>query len=352
MRIDKKSFGALPDGTPVSLYTLTNSKGMVVDITDFGGILVSIKVPDRNGKLDDVNLGFDTLEDYLKPGPFFGALVGRHANRIEASEFTLNGKTYKLCANDGRNHLHGGETGFDKVLWKSEIVTEGEVEALKLTYFSPDGEENYPGNLVVTVVYSLNEDNTLKLDYTAVSDKDTVVNLTNHAYFNLGGHASGNVLNHELTLKADFFTPVSPECIPTGEVLSVAGTPMDFNTPKALKDGLVDKASDPQIQNGQGYDHNWVLKAGGDFTYESARVYEPVSGRVMTMYTTKPGVQLYTGNFVDTHGKGGVKYDKWAGLCLETQYFPNAMKHTHFPSPVLKAGEFYRHTTSYRFDTL
>lgn len=349
MSIVKKLYGKTADGTEVYLFTLSNSKGMAAEITNFGGTVVSLLVPDGKGNLDDVTLGYDKLDGYLKKGPYFGAIIGRHANRIEDSKFEINGVEYHVAANDGKNHLHGGLKGFDKAVWKAEIVKQGGSECLELTYRSVDGEENYPGNLDVKVTYTLTEDNALKIDYFAVSDKDTVVNLTNHAYFNLSGHASGDILKHELMINADKFTPVNSECVPTGEIRDVKGTVMDFTGLTPVGPGL--SSDDEQIANGKGYDHNWVLKVSGKAPEKAAEVYDPASGRVMEVYTTKPGVQFYSGNFLDGSeiGKDGAVYSKRSGLCLETQYFPNALKHKHFPSPILKAGQEYKHTTIYKF---
>ena len=349
MNIAKRPFGNTPDGSVADIFTLTNSNNMTVDITNFGGIIVAIKVPDKNGKLTDVTLGYDTLDGYLKKGPYFGALIGRHANRIENSEFELNGVTYRLAQNEGKNHLHGGMKGFDKVLWQAEIIADGERQSLQLTYRSTDGEENYPGNLDVKVLYTLTQDNELFIDYHAVSDKDTVVNLTNHAYFNLKGHASGDVLGHQLYINADRFTVMNKESIPTGEIREVKNTPFDFTRLTPIAAGI--EARDEQVAFGSGYDHNWVLNVSGKKPEKAAEVYEPDSGRLMEVYTTMPGVQFYSGNFLDGNeiGKGGAIYNKRQGLCLETQYFPNAMKHKHFPSPILKAGQEYHHTTIYKF---
>lgn len=349
MGIQKRSFGKTLEGTPAELFTLTNKKGTVVDITNFGGIIVSWKVADRNGKQEDITLGFDTIEGYLEQGPYFGALIGRHGNRIEDAEFELNGVTYHLAKNDGNNHLHGGRKGFDKMLWNAEIIDRNGGQALKLTYRSVDGEENYPGNLDVTVIYSLTEENELVIDYHAVTDRDTVVNLTNHAYFNLKGHASGDVLGHELYINADKMTLIDEEGIPTGEFQNVKGTPFDFTSLTPIGRGI--NADDGQIACGKGYDHNWVLNVGGKKPEKAAEVYEPTSGRVMEVFTTKPGIQFYSANFLDGSkiGKGKTAYQKRSGLCLETQFFPNAMKHKHFPSPILKAGEEYKYTTIYKF---
>lgn len=344
--MENRLFGKTPGGEEAWLYTLKNKNGMKAEITNYGGIVVSLHVPDKNGKLDDVVLGFDNLEGYIEKNPFFGALVGRHANRIEGARFELNGKEYNLLKNDGNNHLHGGARGFDKVLW---TVIEQGPDMLKLFYRSADGEEGYPGNLDVTVTYSITDDNGLNIDYHAVSDADTVVNLTNHSYFNLSGHGNGDITNHRLKINADKFTENNEECIPTGEILSVSGTALDFTESKPVKPGLI--SDDRHIRCGHGYDHNFVLNVGGKEPEFAAEVFDPASGRTMEVYTTKPGVQLYTGNFLADGliGKGGARYGKWSGLCLETQYFPNAMKHKHFPSPILKAGSIYHHITIYKF---
>ena len=345
------SIGRLEDGREVKLYSLSNSKGVRAEISDFGGIVASILVPDRHGRQADVILGYKSLEGFLKQDSFFGALVGRHANRIEGAVFELNGISYKLAANDGKNHLHGGSRGFDKKLWDARVINDSGREGLELGYLSRDGEENYPGNLEVKVTYSLTDDNELVIDYYAETDKDTVVNLTNHSYFNLGGHFSGDILKHELMINADFFTPINNECVPTGEIRSVKGTPMDFTVLKPIGEGIA--SGDEQIRCGNGYDHNWVLKVRGEELEKAAELYEPESGRVMEVYTTKPGVQFYSGNFMsgsEKH-KDGAVYSPRSGMCLETQYFPNAMKYRHFPSPVLKAGEIYHHTTIYKFLT-
>ncbi len=349
MSIEKNHFGTLPDGTEAHIFTLKNTKGISVDITDFGGIIVSILAPDKNGKFEDVALGYRNFEKYIDNDGYIGALIGRHANRIENAQFELNGRTYELAKNDGNNHLHGGNIGFHNVIWKAEIASEAGISKLVLTHFSPDGQENYPGNLNVKVEYSLTEDNELKIDYTAVSDGDTVVNLTNHAYFNLAGHASGDILNHEIYINADKFTPINEECIPTGEIRSVKGTPMDFTRLRSFAADIT--SDDVQVVNGKGYDHNWVLNTNGNIAEAAVELYHPESGRTMQVFTTKPGVQFYSGNFLSEKlvGKENAVYRKRSGLCLETQYFPNAMKHKHFPSPILKAGEDYHHTTIYKF---
>lgn len=348
MSIEKSFFGRMQDGTEINLYTLKNKNGMTVGIINYGGIITSIKTADRNGHMDDVVLGYDNLESYLKKGQYFGAIIGRHANRIENAEFEINGKTYHLAQNDGKNHLHGGSRGFDKVVWQADIIDNDGVQALQLKHLSRDGEENYPGNLDVTVTYTLTDDNGIRIDYYAVSDKDTVVNLTNHSYFNLSGHASGDILDHQVMINADRFTAINDECIPTGEIRDVAGTPMDLRTLKTVRDGIC--TNDEQIAFGHGYDHNWILKVSGDRPEKAAEVYDPRSGRVMEVYTTKPGIQFYSGNSIERiTGKEGAIYDRRSALCLETQYYPNGTKHKHFPSPFLKAGQDYRYTTIYKF---
>lgn len=348
MGIEKSLFGKMQDGTEIYLYKLSNKNKMSVGIINYGGIIVSIEVPDRDGNIDDVNLGYDNLEQYLEIGQYFGAIIGRHGNRIENAEFDLNGITYRLAKNDGNNHLHGGKRGFDKVVWQAEPIEKDGVQALQLSYLSPDGEENYPGNLDVKVTYTLTDDNSLRIDYFVVSDKDTVVNLTNHAYFNLSGHGSGDILDHQIMINADRFTVINNECIPTGEIRDVSNTPMDLRTLKKVREGIESK--DDQIACGNGYDHNWVLNVSGDKPEKAAEVFEPVSGRLMEVFTTKPGMQFYSGNAITrVTGKGGAVYDKRGALCLETQYYPNGTRHKHFPSPFLKAGEEYRHTTIYKF---
>ncbi|HHV98372.1 MAG TPA: galactose mutarotase [Clostridiaceae bacterium] len=350
MVISSKLFGTTHEGKEVYIYELSNSKGMTAEIINYGGIVVSLNVPDRNGKIDDVVLGYDKLEDYEnKNNPYFGAIIGRHANRIEDSVFEINGKEYRLNANEGENHLHGGLKGFDKVVWNAEIIKNSDGECLQLSYTSPDGEENYPGNLDTKVTYTLTNDNALRIDYYAVSDKDTVVNLTNHSYFNLSGHGKGDITEHKVMINADKFTAINEECLPTGEIREVKGTPMDFTALTAIKPGL--SSGYEQIIFGKGYDHNFVLNVSGKDIEKAAEVFDEKSGRLMEVYTTKPGIQFYTGNFLsdDCIGKGGTRYGMRSGLCLETQYFPNAMKHKHFPSPVLRAGQEYRHTTIYKF---
>lgn len=348
-QVTKQAFGKTADGREINLYTLTNKNGMTVAITNYGGIVQSIKTPDRNGKLDDIVLGFETADGYLKEHPYFGALIGRYGNRIAKATFTLNGQVYKLAANDGPNHLHGGIRGFDKQLWSARESAEPASQRLELTYVSKDGEEGYPGTLSTTVVYTLTDENELRIDYTATTDKDTVLNLTNHSYFNLAGQGSSDILGHQIMIAADRFTPVDATLIPTGELKPVEGTPFDFR--KATAIGARINAQDEQITRGRGYDHNFVLNRAGSDLALAARVTEPTSGRVMEVLTTQPGVQFYTGNFLDgsLRGKGGKVYGHRSGLCLETQHFPDSPNRPEFPSTVLRPGEKYTSTTIYRF---
>ena len=349
MKIEKHAFGKTGDGTPVELYTLTNANGLEAKITNYGGIVVSLLVPDRDGKPGDVVLGYETLGEYIENNPYFGTLVGRYGNRIARGKFTLEGIEYTLAQNDGENHLHGGLKGFDKVVWKADAVRSKNSVGLKLTYLSKDGEEGYPGNLSVTVVYTLTNDNELKIEYTAVTDKVTIVNLTHHGYFNLAGAGLGDILGHELMIKADRFTPVDKGLIPTGELRSVKGTPMDFTRAVAIG-ARIDQAAE-QLVLGGGYDHNWVLNNGDGSLALAAKVYEPTTGRVMEVYTTEPGIQFYSGNFLDGSitGKGGKVYEYRYGFCLETQHFPDSPNKPDFPSTVLKPGETYTTTTIYTF---
>ncbi|PID58812.1 galactose-1-epimerase [candidate division KSB3 bacterium] len=354
MNIEKRVFGQTPDGRSVDVYTLTNDNGMSCAITNFGGIILTLKVPDREAALDDVVLGHDTLEPYcdVNTNPYFGALIGRYGNRIAKGRFRLNGVDYTLALNDGDHHLHGGLKGFDKALWSANERTVDRAVELELEYLSNDGEEGYPGNLRVTVVYSLTRENALQLDYHAVSDRDTVLNLTNHSYFNLAGARSGSdILDHQLMLSADRFTPSDGGLIPTGEYREVAGSPMDFRV--ATRIGARIHEQDEQLLRAGGYDHNWVLNSCDGSLALAAQVYEPVSGRVMDLFTTAPGVQFYTGNFLDGSitGKGSTVYRKHSGFCLETQHFPNSPNQPEFPSTVLKAGEEYTQTSLYVFST-
>ena len=345
--IKQAEFGKTKEGTAVQIFTLTNKKGMEARITNYGGILVSLKAPDRGGAMADVVLGFDNLQDYIdKNSPFFGALIGRYGNRIGHAQFTLDGKTYKLSKNDGENSLHGGSGGFNTKRWTPKEVSGG---GLQLTYVSKDGEEGYPGTLTLVVTYDLTDDNALKIDYAATTDKDTVVNPTNHAYWNLKGAGNGDILNHMMTIMADRFTPVDAGLIPTGELRPVKGTPFDFTKPTAIGARIED--NDEQLKLGHGYDHNWVLNSGGGKLALAARVEEPATGRVMEVWTTEPGIQFYTGNFLDgtLTGKGGKVYARRSGLCLETQHFPDSPNKPSFPSTELKPGQKFHSETQYRF---
>lgn len=347
--IRKQAFGKTADGQAVDLYTLTNASGVEAGIMTYGGIVVSLKVPDRNGKLEDVVLGYDRLDGYLQKNPFFGALAGRYGNRIAKGRFTLNGREYTLARNNGENHLHGGIKGFDKMVWKAKEVEEKDGVGLSLSYVSKDGEEGYPGNLSTTVIYTLTNNNELRIDYRASTDKDTVVNLTNHSYFNLAG--SGDILKHEVMINADTFTPVDAGLIPTGELRSVKGTPFDFSRPHAIGERI--DQPDEQLTFGKGYDHNWVINHRDGALALAARIYEPGTGRVMEVYTKEPGMQFYTGNFLDGSitGKGGQVYRKRAGFCMETQHFPDSPNKPNFPSTVLRPGQTYTTTTVYKFST-
>ena len=346
--IEKKPFGKTADGKDVDQYVLTNAAGMKAKVITYGAILTELDVPDRAGKSADVVLGFDDLKGYLAGHPYFGATVGRVANRVAKGKFTLDEKRYTLAVNNGPNALHGGLKGFDKKVWQAEQVPAKDGVAVKFTYHSPDGEEGYPGNLTVSVTYTLTNDNALRLDYTATTDKATPVNLINHSYFNLAGQGSGDILGHELTLEADKYTPVDETLIPTGKIEPVKGTPLDFTTAHKIGERIKEMKGNPG-----GYDHNFVLNGGGKKLAPAARVVEPKSGRVMEMSTTEPGVQFYTGNFLDgtNKGKGGAVYNKHAGFCLEAQHFPDSVNHANFPSVVLRPGQTYKQTTVYKFST-
>jgi aldose 1-epimerase len=323
-------------------YTLTNTLGFEVSVTNYGGAVTSLKTPDRDGKFGEIVLGFESLDKYVHNPRYFGALIGRHANRIGRGRFSLDGVEYQLPCNNGANHLHGGFKGFDKRVWD---VRESE-KTLHLTYFSKDGEEGYPGNVTAAIDYVL-RDNELRVDYRATTDRDTIVNLTNHSYFNLRG--AGTILDHELTLNADNFTPVSEDLIPTGEIRSVEGTPMDFRNGKAI--GLEISVPYDQLGFTGGYDHNFVVNNYDGSLRSFGRLYEPDTGRVLEVLTTQPGMQFYSGNFLDGSlvGKNGFVYVKYAGLCLEPQHFPDAPNHSNFPTTVLRPGEEYKQTTIFRF---
>jgi len=349
--VTKKSFGKTEAGENVDLYTLRNTHGVEATITNFGGIVVSLKVPDRNGKFDDVVLGFNDLDNYLKPGPYFGALIGRYGNRIAKGRFTLNGVEYKLAVNNGENHLHGGIKGFDKVVWTGKEMKTKAGPAVVLTYLSKDGEEGYPGNLNVTVVYTLTNNNELKIDYSATTDKDTVTNLTHHSYFNLAGEGNGDILNTRVTINGSRFVPTDRGSIPLGELRRVAGTPFDFLTAHAIGERI--NQDDEQIKFGGGYDHTWVINGRQGVMRLAATAYESTSGRVMQVWTTEPGMQFYTGNFLDgtLTGKAGKVYPRRSGFCFETQHYPDSPNQPSFPTTTLKKGATYKSTTIYRFSS-
>lgn len=344
-----EALGVMPTGENVNQYTLTNRNGLQMQVINYGGTITSLKTPDRNGTMEEVVLGCDSLDDYLDGTPFFGCLVGRYGNRIAGGEFTLDGKKFSLAKNNNGNHIHGGLRGFDKVYWEIVPVTGNDGPSLKLTYVSPDMEEGYPGNLSVEVVYTLSNQNELIIDYTATTDKKTIVNLTNHSYFNLTGNAKQNILGHELVMNAAKYVPVNRQLIPEGQLAGVEGTPFDFR--EAMKIGDRIDSDHPQIANGSGYDHCWVFEGDPGELKHGATVYEPVSGRVMEMYTTEPGVQLYTGNHLNGSevGKGGKAYSARDGFCLETQHFPDSPNQESFPSVVLNPGEEYHTRTVFAF---
>jgi aldose 1-epimerase len=341
--VQQTNFGRLPDGSAVSLFSLNNSNGLIARVTDYGTIITELRVPDSRGNLADIVLGFDNVEQYLKGHPYFGCTVGRVANRIAKGKFMLNGQTYTLAINNGPNHLHGGLKGFDKVLWTASPQSDASV---KFAYTSPDGEEGYPGKLDVSVLITLTDANELQIDYTAVTDRPTPVNLTNHSYFNLAG--AGDILSHELLLAADGYTPTDATLIPTGEIRPVQGTPMDFRRPQPIGSRIA------QLEGEEpGYDSNYVIKRAGNSLALAARVHEPRSGRIMEVHTTQPGVQLYTANYLDGSliGKGGIVYQRHSAFCLETQHYPDSVNHPTFPSVILRPGHTYRHTTVHKFST-
>jgi aldose 1-epimerase len=346
-QVDQRPFGQTKDGKSVTLFTLKNNSGAEAGIINYGGLVIFLKVPDRNGHVDDVVLGYDKLADYIKDSPYFGAIIGRYGNRIAKGKFTLDGKQYSLAINNGPNSLHGGLVGFDKVVWEPKVVMTSDGPSLELRYTSKDGEEGYPGTLKVKAVYTLTSDNALKLEFTATTDKDTVINLTQHSYFNLAG--KGDILNHVVTIPADKFTPVDSTLIPTGELKPVEGTPFDFRTPTAI--GARINQDDQQLKYGGGYDHNWVInKQMGQLTL-MGRVYEPGTGRVLEVFSTEPGLQFYTGNFLDGKltGKGGWVYQFRNGFCMEAQHYPDSPNQPNFPSVVLKPGQVYRNTIIFKF---
>ena len=346
--ITQSDFGTSPDGKPVELYTLANSKGMTATIMTYGGIVTSLKVPDKDGNFGDVVLGYDNLDSYVKSSPYFGALIGRYGNRIAAGKFTLDDTTYQLATNNGVNSLHGGLKGFDKVVWTARPMPTTHGPSLILTYVSPGMEEGYPGTLSVTAIYSITEDNELRLDYSATTSAKTVVNLTHHSYFNLAG--KGEILNHVAIINADKFTPVDATLIPTGELRPVQGTPFDFTTPHTIGERIGD-TNDEQIVRANGYDHNFVLNKKGNELSFAAEMYEVTSGRILQVFTTEPGIQFYSGNFLDgtLTGKGGWTYQFRDGFCFEPQHFPDSPNHPEFPTTVLNPGETYQNTIIYKF---
>lgn len=350
MDIDVTGFGKMPDGQEVKLYTLRNVNGATAKIMNYGAIVVSLEMPDSQGQMDDIVLGYDNLDGYLKVTPYFGAIVGRYGNRIGNATFTLDGIAYTLAKNDKENSLHGGVKGFDKVVWDHKPVWKSDAVGVELSYLSKDGEEGYPGNLKATVTYLLTNKNELRIEYLATTDKATPVNLTHHGYWNLTG-GKRDILDHVLTLNADKFTPVDAGLIPTGVLEPVEGTPMDFRKGNAIGERI--DADFEQLKLGGGYDHNWVLNRGGRGLSLAAKVVEPTTGRVMEVWTTEPGVQFYSGNFLDgtITGKGGQVYKHRWGLCLETQHYPDSPNKPQFPSTILRPGDEYKTTTVYRFST-
>jgi aldose 1-epimerase len=346
--VTRAPFGTTRDGKGVEIYTLTNSHGVEMRVITYGGIITSLKVPDRSGHLGDIVLGFDTLDGYLKDPPYFGALIGRYGNRIAKGQFTLDGKTFKLATNNGPNHLHGGVKGFDKVVWNAVPGSDANSVSVTLSRRSPDGEEGYPGNLQATVRYTLTDKNELAIDYRATTDQATPVNLTQHSYFNLADDAN-DILGHELTIHASRYTPVDDTLIPTGELAAVDGTPFDFR--KATAIGARITVDNVQLKNGRGYDHNWVLDRSGSGLLLAARVVDPKSGRTLDVATTEPGLQFYSGNFLDgtITGKSGRVYGHRTGLCLETQHYPDSPNHSNFPSPILRPGQTYSSQTVFTF---
>jgi aldose 1-epimerase len=345
----RAAFGALPDRTAVEVFTLTNANGLEVRAINYGGIIVSLKTKDRTGKLDDITLGYDDLAGYVKQNPFFGAIVGRYGNRIAKGQFTIDGKTYTLAKNNGPNHLHGGVRGFDKVVWKAEPFQTADTVGVVFSHVSPDGDEGYPGRLSARVTYTLTNKDELRVDYLATTDKPTHVNLTQHAYFNLAGDGTRDILGHELTIAADRYTPVDSTLIPTGELAPVEGTPFDFRKPHAI--GARIGAAHEQLKHGMGYDHNWVLNRSGSGLVPVVQVVEPTTGRTLDIATTEPGVQFYTGNFLDgtIKGKAGRVYKQRYGFCLETQHYPDSPNKPQFPTTLLRPGQEYKTSTVFTF---
>jgi aldose 1-epimerase len=348
--IEKTLYGKLPDGREVYQYTLINKSGATMKIINFGAVVTSLTVPDRKGKLEDVVTGYDSLQGYKDGTSYFGAIVGRYGNRIGKGKFTLEGKKYQVTVNNGENHLHGGKIGFNKVLWTANTVQDSAGPSLQLTYVSKDGEEGYPGTVTLSVIYTLSDKNELRIVYEGTTDKTTILNPTHHSYFNLSGSFNNTILDHLLTIEADAFTPVDKGLITTGKLLDVAKTPMDFRSPTAIGAHINDKFE--QLTFGQGYDHNWVLKNFNGKVRKAAELYEQKSGRLMIVYTDQPGIQFYSGNFLDGTAKGkGISYQLRTGLCLEAQCFPDSPNRPEFPSVTLKLGDVYHQTTIYQFST-
>jgi aldose 1-epimerase len=349
LAILQEDFGQLPSGESIQKYTMTNANGMAISVINYGGIITNLEVPDKDGKIADVVLGFNSLEGYLTPPPYFGAIIGRFGNRIAKGKFSLDGTEYTLAQNDGQNHLHGGNKGFDKVVWEVTKITNAESVALQLHYLSKDMEEGYPGNLNTTVTYTLTNDNTLKVNYKANTDKKTVVNLTQHSYFNLSGDFSKDILGQQIAINADTFLPVDATLIPTGEFKPVAGTPFDFKQSKTI--GKEINQDTEQLKRGLGYDHCWVLNRNSDGLSLAATAYDPGSGRFMEVYTTEPGIQFYSGNFLDgtLKSKSGGTYAKRSGFCLETQHYPDSPNQENFPSVVLNPEQTYTSETTFKF---
>lgn len=348
--VTSETFGFTEDSTEVKKFTLTNKNGLNMEVITYGAIITSLETPDKDGKLDDIVLGYDNLQGYIHNNPYFGAVVGRYGNRIAEAKFSIDDSVYTLAANDGKNHLHGGIKGFDKVVWDASEINDENGVGLKLTYTSVDGEEGYPGNLDVSVFYTLNNDDELEVQYHAKTDKKTVVNLTQHTYFNLTGMKE-DILNHEVMINASRITPVDSTLIPTGEFMPVENTPFDFTTAKAVGKDI--NADHEQIKLGKGYDHNWVLNESEDKMTHAATLSEPTSGRIVEVYTTEPGIQFYTGNFLDGRitGKESVEYSHRYGLCLETQHYPDSPNQPDFPSTVLNPNEEYLTVTKFKFTT-
>jgi len=349
--VRSRTWGTLPDGREVKMYQMVSPTGMIVEVTNYGGIITKLTAPDRDGNWEDVVLGYDTLEGYLEETPYFGAIIGRYGNRIANGSFDIDGESYELATNNGENHLHGGVAGFDKVLWDADPFAMGSEVGIIFTYESPDGEEGYPGNLSAKVTYLLTTDNRLIFSYQATTDKPTPVNLTQHSYFNLAGPSSDSILDHEMMIAADHFTPIDEGLIPTGELATVEGTSFDFRAPTRIGERIENGGE--QLEFGLGYDHNYVLSDMSEGMNLAARVIEPVSGRIMEVRTEEPGLQFYSGNFLDSSitGKGGNVYEHRSGFCLESQHFPDSPNQPSFPTTILLPGETYSTSTVYAFTT-